>query len=139
MSAKPSDLGVLARQSTLRRSVALLLIAIASAGCMTWRPAIARPAALIAQRPEQVRVSLERGGRVVLYAPTVAGEELLGYRRPGNERSRIAIPLRDIALIEVKGVDARRTAVLAGAATFTGIVIVGAAEWRSSSVTVRLF
>jgi hypothetical protein len=139
MNSARQELGGLVRLSTLRGTAALCLTAILSTACVAWRPSLARPDVLIAQHPEQVRVSLEHGGRVVLYSPTVSGDDLLGYRRPAVEASRIAIPLRDVLLLEVARADAPRTAMLAGAATFTGIVVVGAAQWRSAMVRVRLF
>jgi len=134
MNTAESDFGFLARHSTLRRSVALLLAAILSAGCVSWQSGTAGPYyALIDQHPEKARVSLEHGGRMVLHAPTFAGDSLVGYRRPGVEASRIAIPLRDVTRIEVKRVDASRTALLAGAVSIAvALFIIGGIEMQDA-------
>jgi hypothetical protein len=127
------DLGFFARHSILRRSVALLLTVILSAGCTTWRPATAGTEALIARHPGQVRVWFERGRHVVLYAPTVAGDSLVGYREYGVDESRIAFPLRDVTRTEVSRVNALNTVALAGAVTFGLVLLAGLAEFRSHS------
>jgi hypothetical protein len=131
MSSPWPDLGFFARHSTVRRSVALLLAAVLSAGCTAWRPTTAGSEALMARHPREVRVSLERGGRVVLYAPAVAGDSLVGYREYGVNGSRIAIPLRDVTLTEVWRVNVVNTVALAGAVTFGMVLLAGLAEFRS--------
>lgn len=118
-----------ARHSALRRSVALLLAAILSSGCVTWQSGIGRPDALIYQRPKQVRVALEQGGRVVLNAPWVVRDSLVGYRWPGIASSRLAFPLRDVKRVEVERLDVARTSVLAIALSATvAVFVVGAAQ-----------
>ncbi|MGD0992151.1 MAG: hypothetical protein ABR998_06745 [Gemmatimonadales bacterium] len=120
-----------ARHSALRQSVAAVLAAILSSGCVTWQSGIGRPDALIDQRPKQVWVSLEQGGRMILYAPTVAGDSLVGYRRSRVESSRIALPVRDVKRVEVERVDVARTSVLAIALSAAAVALVaGAAQWH---------
>jgi len=68
------------------------------------------PGIALAQQPAQVRVVLDTGSRMVLYAPSVVGEELIGYRRQGDEASRVAIPMHSVRYVEVQQADTGRTA-----------------------------
>jgi hypothetical protein len=94
-----------ARHPNLRRSVALPLAAVLVSGCVTWRPVMESPGIALARQPAQVRVVFDTGHRMVLYAPSVAGEELIGYRRQGDEGSRVAIPMRSVRYVEVQEAD----------------------------------
>ena len=115
-----------ARHSTLRRSVVQLLAAALLAGCVTWQPSHGGPyalRALIDQHPGKVRVSLEHGGRVVLYAPEQTSDSLIGFRQARAGASRVAIPMREVVRVDVKRADDGRTALLLGAISVTALVV----------------
>jgi len=110
-----------ASHPVLRRSIALILAALLSTGCVTWRPVMGRESYVTAKRPEHVRAVLASGATVDLYSPTADAGRLLGYQRKGVEASRVSIPTREVARVEVREVDGKRTMALA----VTGTVVVG--------------
>ncbi len=102
-------MGLFLRHATTRRTLALIVAAALSAGCTSWRPAPGDRGALIASAPDAVRVQPLVGQAVVLYEPSLVGEELVGFRLAGDSASRLAIPMRDVRFVEVRRFDAGRT------------------------------
>lgn len=128
------------RHIALRRSAALFLATIVASGCMTWRPALSRSDQLIAQRPAEVRFSLEHGSQVDVYGPTVLGDYVFGQKGPGTDARRIAIPMSGVRSVERRAFNPVRTAALAGALTITGIVFVAVMQAaHAPAVKIRAF
>ena len=71
---------------------------------------IESPGITLAQQPAQVRVVLDTQRRLILYAPSVAGDDLIGYRRQGDEASRVTIPMHSVRYVEVQQADTGHTA-----------------------------
>jgi hypothetical protein len=117
---------ILDQHAGLRRSIALLLVATVTSACATWQR-VPGPGSLNVEQPHEVRVSLLHGGQLVIYSPTVSGNELVGLRHDGDEASRLAIPLADVRFVEVQKVDARRTGVAVGSVVVTLAILIVAA------------
>ncbi len=115
-------MGLFHRHTTTRRTLALILAATLTMGCTSWRPAVGNRDALIATSPDRIRVSVDRGERVVLHNPSVTGVELAGYLQSGDEASRTTIPVRNVRFIEPRQYDKTRTGLLVGAVLAAGLV-----------------
>ena len=131
-------LSLFRRQHASRPAVALLVAAVMSSGCATWRIAHESPPQAIARYPDHVRVTvngpvqlqlfapdratiqLQGGDQVELYTPTVEGSRFVdgsrfvGYMRQGDPTSRVAIPVSAVSFAEVRRVDVVRTVALVG-------------------------
>ncbi len=117
-----------ARHIALRRTLAGFLAAVLASGCMTWKPEMKRSDALLAQHPTQTRLVLEHGTQVDVQTPTVLGDYVFGYKRLGDQSSRVAVPVNSVRTVERKAFDPIKTTLLAGAATVAGIVLVGTVQ-----------
>jgi predicted membrane protein len=128
----------LTRDSSLRRGLALVL-AVSLSACTTWRPALMQSERVIAQRPSDVRVSLERGQQYELLRPRISGGYVYGYEAGRPHRSRIGIPVQRIQTVERRAFSPLRTLSFVGAVTVTGIVLVAALQAsRAPVLKVRL-
>jgi hypothetical protein len=132
MNTARTEPGFFARHAGLRRTMALVLAAFVPSACMTWRPVMGRESYVTAKRPEHVRAVLAGGATVDLYSPTAAAGRLIGYQRKGVEASRVSIPTRDVARVEVREVDGKRTTGVVITATIAvGIVALAVAGMSS--------
>jgi hypothetical protein len=119
------------RRPALRESVGLLL-AVTLCACTMWQPAVGSNDALLAAHPDQVRVTLKQGARMVLYAPAVHGDSLVAYRRRGAESSLITLPTRDVKSVEVE--QDNPVGVLAAIAMMGGIVFLVGVSLKQGDV-----
>lgn len=113
-----------ARQPVLRRSVALILAAILSTGCMTWRPLAAPQMAIPVEHPARVRATLEGGQVIELYSPTVLGNDLIAWRQKGVDSSRVVIPMRSVQSVVARQVDGKATGWLIAGVVAVGVLAV---------------
>ena len=120
-----------ARHPVLRRTVALILTAISTAGCMTWRPAANDASYVTAQQPGRVRATLVNGDRVVVAHPEIVGSQLLGYSGTVPHTTHVAIPMKQVKSIEVPQLAPGRTLLL----IVVVALVVGAASasWEFSA------
>ena len=117
-----------ARHIALRRTLASFLAAVLASGCMTWKPDLRRSDALLAQRPAETRLTLEHGTKVDVQAPEILGDYVFGFKRFGDQHSRIAVPVSGVRTVERKAFDPIKTTFLAGALTVAGILLVGTSQ-----------
>jgi len=103
-----------ARHPVLRRTVALILTAISTAGCMTWRPAANDASYVTAQQPGRVRATLANGNRIDVFGAAVVDSQLVGITGTVGHSARVAIPVKQVVAIEVLRLDVARTLLLAG-------------------------
>ena len=115
-----------ARQPVLRRSVALILAAILSTGCMTWRPLAAPQMAIPVEHPARVRATLEGGQVIELYSPTVLGNDLIAWRQKGVDSSRVVIPMRSVQSVETRQSNDGGTIALVAVVALGGLVVAAA-------------
>ena len=106
-----------ARHRMLRESLALLT-AITLSACATWQREAGSPQALIAGRPDQIRVILVQGDTLVLHDPTVLGDTLFGTVHRGIWPERTSVMMR-----EVQSIDTQKATV--GGALVGTLVVVG--------------
>jgi len=107
------------------RPVALLLAVLTLGGCMTWRPAPTPPREFLAARTATVvRARLQGGGRLVLFRPRVVNDTLYGSLRGSSHD--VALPLSEVAGVEVEQVHAGRTVLLMAAIGATALVVANA-------------
>jgi len=116
-----------ARHPVLRQSVALILAAILSTGCVTWRPLPSGQSWLTAKLPAHVRATFPSGQVVDLYSPAIVEKDLIGYRQAGVASSRIAIPIQGVQRVETlqsnHGATIALVAVLVVGGVFVGSAI----------------
>jgi hypothetical protein len=114
----------------LKTRPALCAMALALAGCMTWRTQPRTAQQLIAERhPQQVRVTLSDGTRVTLYGrPEVSGDSLAGLRMVRGWDTPATVPLAEIREVAVRRLAPVRTAILAAS---LGAIVVGFASAHS--------
>jgi hypothetical protein len=106
------------------RMATLLAVLVLASGCAVWQPQRVRADHLVATRgPQEIRVGLRNGSRVVIVEPKVVGEVLVGWQRGEKlecqESEHISIPLNEIVSCELRG-GAGGSAILVG----TGLVVV---------------
>jgi hypothetical protein len=99
-----------------RRLSALVLLALYSSGCMSWRSEPVSPAQLIAgQKPDVVRITRTDSSRVVIRSPSVQGDTLYGQldsAQSGNPAARVGIPLAEVGEIATRRSDPTKTTLL---------------------------
>jgi hypothetical protein len=103
-------------RSVVRRLAALLMIGCQTA-CSVWKTSAVSPQEVVAREtPKSVRVTRSDGRQVVLVRPLVAGDSLRGERPDQSDanhpQQQSAVPLSDIRKMDVRRVDAGRTALL---------------------------
>ena len=100
------------RHLALRRTIALLLAAISTAGCMRWQPAATDASYVTAQKPGRVRATLANGDRVDVFGAAVVDSQLVGDSGAVRHSARVAIPVRQVKSIEVLQLAPGRTLLL---------------------------
>jgi hypothetical protein len=114
------------------RAVLLTLIGLPAEGCMSWKTQPVAPDQVVAQRPDQVRLTVAGGGTVVVVGPTIVGDSLIGAPAGANPKhiaQRLAIPLSDIQSVEVQRLNAGKTALAVAGVGITAAVVIAAATW----------
>lgn len=110
-----------------RRAAAALLL-VAQAACFTAPRAVEAPARFLqSQTPKRIWVSLFNGEQLVIDAPKVYGDSLLGFTRKGDAREEVWLPLSDLTEVKTRRVSGARTALVGGLIAVTiglGLVLV---------------
>jgi len=119
--------------SPLTRSTALLLLACYLPACTSWRTQQAAPQDVIAaQHPQAIRVTRTDGSQVEITSPRIEADTLIGHRAGVAPRdsaeARVAIPLSEVAQIEVRQNDAGKTIALAAGVGLAVLLIAAAAS-----------
>src|SRR5580765_206351 len=111
----------------MRRSYALLgritllaVFGLNAGACVSWKTQSASPEQVVAKKPDQVRVTLGNGSRIVVAAPTIIGDSLIGTAPGAGSDPKHAAPRRVVSLSDVQSVEVQR--VNAGK---TGLLIAG--------------
>jgi hypothetical protein len=110
----------------------LAVLGLHAGACVSWKTQPVSPDQVVARAPDQVRVTLGNGSRIVVAGPTIIGDSLIGAP-PGADPKRIAqrlaIPLSDVRSVEVQRVNAGKTALLIAGVGVTALVAIAAATW----------
>jgi hypothetical protein len=67
--------------AAMMKRIVVLIIAIWTCGCMTWRPQLDPVSSVLQSRPTQLRISSSPAARVVLEDLTLTGDTLFGVDR----------------------------------------------------------
>jgi hypothetical protein len=108
------------------RLLAATLMAVEIA-CGGWRTADVAPQRYLdIHRPDVVRVTTVAGDRFLLFAPTLRGDSLVGFDRPGNGREQgpRGVPLSDI--LEIEGRHGPSPLLIAGGVTLLVVAVAAA-------------
>lgn len=113
------------------RITLLGVLGLHAGACMSWKTQPVSPDQVVAKQPDQVRVTLESGSRIVIARPAIIGDSLIGTP-PGADTKRIAqrlaVPLSDIRSVEVQRVNAGKTALLIAGVGVTALAVIAAAD-----------
>ena len=120
--------GFFPRHPTLFRTLAFAVTVTTLHACTSWQRTSDQPMTVVAKAPETIRVNLRTGAQVTLHAPFLAADSLGGFRRLGDERTRVIVPVSDVQSIEVRRVSAGRTILLTAALGATVLLIAAAAS-----------
>ncbi len=111
---------------TIRRIVGAILLPVYLSSCTSWQVQPVSPEQVVEEeQPSQVRVTTTDQSEVVLEAPRVSGENLLGLGdrnvswagsayAVSDTGSALAIPLDNISHVALKRIDATAAVVTAG-------------------------
>jgi len=126
--------------TVLRKFPAVLrLVAIVTGGaflgaCMTWQAESLRSERFrTADSTQAVRLTLTSGDTIVVYAPVITGDSLVGMRRrseaSADSLERVAIPLAAVSQAETKQSDPGANAAM-GILALVGVVAIVAASCK---------
>jgi hypothetical protein len=114
------------------RVVLIAILGLHSGACMSWKTQSVAPDQVMAKHPDQVRVTLGNGSRIVIADPTIIGDSLIGSA-PSSDRKRAAprraVLLSDVQSMQVHRVNAGRTTLLIAGVGATAVVVAAAATW----------
>lgn len=119
-------------RSALVGLAVMVMLALATAACMTWKTQSASPAQVIGEKPpDRVRVTRSDGSMIELVQPLISGDTLSG-RWAGASHStasvgRVSIPISDVRSVAVQRVHAGKTALLVTGVGLTAIAVIAAA------------
>ncbi len=116
-----------------KRFVAMLLAAVLSAGCVTWRPMADTERYVTAAQPDRVRLDLINGRQVEVQSPSVVGDRIVGSHRTAAGVSRVAIQTRNVSTVRDWQIDPVKTTFLASALTVAGILVVATLDGSHAS------
>ncbi|HUP18914.1 MAG TPA: hypothetical protein VM778_03050 [Gemmatimonadota bacterium] len=108
----------------IRASAIVALALLTLAGCMTWKAGEGGTEAVLAGRPDKVRVLLANGNQVELDSPVLSGDSLLGL----SSGRRMAVALERVRGVEVRRFSVARTALFVGAGVTAVIIAVNVSE-----------
>ncbi|HJR16014.1 MAG TPA: hypothetical protein VJ808_04105 [Gemmatimonadales bacterium] len=113
------------------RVAAMITLAQVAGACMSWQTQEASPEQLLAENPpDQVRVTRADGSTVLIVKPLISGDSLTGTL-PGSAPDSgrpLSLPLADVRSVEVRRVNAGRTALLVAGLGLTAVAVVAAAS-----------
>jgi hypothetical protein len=115
----------------LERVVLLAVLGLHAGACVSWKTQPVSPDQVVAKKPDQVRLTMAGGGKVVVVGPAIVGDSLVGAPAEANPKQiaqRIAISLSDIRSVEVQRVNAGKTAALIAGVGLTALIVVAAAD-----------
>ena len=99
--------------SSFRIVSALSLVAF-GLGCTTWkRPQVAPEQVITNQRPEHVRLILSNEAQLELWHPQISNDSMVGIPARMDSTRFTGIPLAEIKELQVRGVSAGKTVLLA--------------------------
>ncbi len=116
--------------AVLRKHVAVRVMAIVTAGtflsaCMTWQTQSLEPERFrSADSTETVRLVLSSGATLVVHAPVIAGDSLVGMTELGSPDSlyhRVSVPLTAISDVQKNDGGAAAALLLVGLAAAVAI------------------
>ena len=113
------------------RILASVVLGLQAAACMSWKTQPVSPDQVVARKPDQVRVTLASGGRIVVVRPTIVGDSLIAAPAGSDSTrsaERLAVALSDVRSVEVQRVNAGKTALLIGGVGLTALVVIAAAN-----------
>jgi hypothetical protein len=105
----------------------VVLVAALLAACSSWRHSPDPLAKTLADRPGEVRVWRTDGTRFTLRRPRLSGDTLIG-EGAASRQSTVAVPLGEIASMEVRRFDGLKTAGLIAGVGATAILVAAAAS-----------
>lgn len=114
------------RDARVARRVAALLSVVALAACTSWRVQ-GEPASQVVEmrHPASIRVTRSDMTGIVLHAPRLAGDTVVGFadgaRTSGDGARRIAIPAAEVRQVSIQVRDPVKTAALVVAVGLAGI------------------
>ncbi|MDH4063463.1 MAG: hypothetical protein OEW19_03620, partial [Acidobacteriota bacterium] len=121
------------------RAFVALFTALSLPACSTWSTQSRPPQEIVlSQQPDQVRLSLADGSRLIVYHPAIDGDRLVAWTRSDRSGSPDAsIPLAEIRSVEVHKISPGRTvaAVVAVGVGVTLLVILTALPRTDSGPT----
>lgn len=99
----------------VRTGICLVLLT-AHLGCATAPRPVASPQAYLQNNnPKRIWVTLTNGNAMVIDAPRVYGDSLLGFTRNGQVREEVWLPLSDLQEVRTRQVSGSKTALVTGA------------------------
>ncbi len=112
------------------RLVAVVMAGMFFSACMTWQTQSLQPERFSsADSTQQVRLTLTSGDTLIVHAPLITGDSLMGMQtRPGSPDSlyRVSIPLTAISEAQVWENDAGATAAWGILGLVAGVAILAA-------------
>jgi len=111
----------------MTRIIASALL-LAQVACMTAPRAVPAPSPFLQSTPpKHIWVSLANGEQMVIDAPKVYGDSLLGFTQKGETREEVWMPLSDLREVKARHLSGPRTALLGGiiaVSTIVGIILI---------------
>ena len=109
-----------------RRVGALLLMTLYLPGCTKWKVQELAPQEVVATRqPGRMRVTRTDGARVVLEKPALRGDTLVGTTWHQSKPVDVQIPLSDVQVVAIRGVDGGATVGLIAGTILALLVAIG--------------
>ena len=114
------------------RILASIMLGLQAGACTSWKTQPVSPDQVVARNPDQVRVTLASGSRIIVTQPTIVGDSLIcaaaGSDSTQKRARRQAVALSDVRSVEVQRVNAGKTALLIGGVGLTALVVIAAAS-----------
>jgi hypothetical protein len=105
------------------RPIGLLLLTLHMAACASWEPAAVSPQLIQYEEPDQVRLTVANGDRVLVRNPEVRGDSIVGRAAHAYQTDTIvAVAVSEVRHLEVRRFDWGKT----GALLVIGLSIVPA-------------
>ena len=111
------------------RVASAVMLAAFSLGCTTWKTERLAPEQVItSKRPDHVRVLQASGARLELWAPRLSNDSLIGRLERGDSARLGAIALAEVRELQVRGVSAGKTVLLAAGVGVAVLLVAAAAS-----------
>jgi hypothetical protein len=104
-------------------------------GCTTAPKRVEQPAAYLqSNSPKRIWVTLTNGDAMVIDAPRVYGDSLLGFTQGAQGREEVWLPLSDLQEVRTRRSSGGRTALMAGAiGAAVGLILILVPVGRGST------